>query len=118
MRAKDALGRYGEDLAARHLQQQGLTILDRNFRCHAGELDIVARDGSCLVVVEVKTRRSVVFGDPLEAVTPHRLRRMRHAALRWLEERQVHAPAIRFDVVGIVAPADGPPRIRHLIGVH
>ena len=58
MRAKDALGRYGEEIAVEHLRRQGLTILARNWRCAAGELDVVAREGGTLVVCEVKTRRS------------------------------------------------------------
>ncbi len=57
MRAKDALGRYGEDVAARHLVDDGLVLLARNWRCAEGEIDIVARDGDVLVVCEVKTRR-------------------------------------------------------------
>jgi putative endonuclease len=117
MRAKDALGRYGEDLAAQHLTDLGLVILERNWRCPIGELDIIARDGSCLVVCEVKTRRSGQYGMPVEAVGPRKLRRLRHAALRWLDEQQVHVPMIRFDVIGILQPAAGPPVLEHLVGV-
>ena len=68
MHPKDALGRYGEDLAAEHLRRQGLTVLARNWRCARGELDIVARDGSALVICEVKTRRGTGYGHPVEAV--------------------------------------------------
>ena len=68
MRVKDAVGRYGEQCAADHLAAAGLEILARNWRCRAGELDIVARDGSQLVFVEVKTRSSLAFGTPAEAV--------------------------------------------------
>ncbi|MBA3250945.1 MAG: YraN family protein, partial [Geodermatophilaceae bacterium] len=77
MRAKDMLGRYGEQIAARHLQESGLTILDRNWRCSEGELDIVATDGAVLVVCEVKTRSTVAFGDPCEAVNWRKARRIR-----------------------------------------
>lgn len=118
MRAKDALGRYGEDLAVVHLERQGLTILSRNWRCSLGELDIIARDGSCLVVCEVKTRSSDRFGSPLEAVGPRKVRRLRQLALRWLDEQQVHAPEIRFDAIGIVQPPAGPPVLQHVKGVH
>ena len=69
VRAKDALGRYGEDVAARHLLSEGFVVLDRNWRCDVGEIDIVARDGDTLVVCEVKTRSGTGFGSPLEAVT-------------------------------------------------
>ena len=64
MRAKDAVGRYGEDVAARHLTEAGLVVLERNWRCREGEIDIVARDGDVLVVCEVKTRRSTTYGTP------------------------------------------------------
>jgi putative endonuclease len=117
MRAKDALGRYGEDLAAQYLEGAGMVILARNWRCAVGELDVIARDGSRLVVCEVKTRRSDRYGSPFEAVSPRKMRRMRQVALRWLDEQQVHVPTIRFDVIGIIAPHGAPPRLQHLRGV-
>ena len=117
MRAKDALGRYGEDLAVEHLRRQGLTIVARNWRCSAGELDVIARDGDTLVVCEVKTRSSRAYGDPVEAVTPRKLRRLRGLALRWLDEQGIHVPDIRFDVIGIIQPPAGPPVLQHLRGV-
>ncbi len=117
MRAKDALGRHGEQLAAEYLTRRGLTILARNWRCGAGELDIIARDGPALVVVEVKTRRTAAYGSPLDAVGPRKVRRLRELALRWLDEQQVHAPEIRFDVVGIVQPPEGRPVLTYLRGV-
>ena len=117
MHAKDALGRYGEDLAAEHLRRQGLQILARNWRCATGELDIVARDGATLVICEVKTRRSAAFGAPAEAVGPRKLRRLRELALRWLDEQRIHVPDIRFDVVAIVQPPAGRPVLEHLRGV-
>jgi putative endonuclease len=117
MRAKDVLGREGEDIAAAYLERIGMEVLDRNYRCRIGEIDIVARDGSCLVVCEVKTRRSTAYGSPVEAVGPRELTRMRHLALHWLDDHCVHAPSIRFDVVGIVRPVDAEPRLVHLKGV-
>ena len=117
MRAKDALGRYGEDVAVDYLRGQGLTILARNWRCASGELDIIARDGGALVICEVKTRRSRAYGDPVEAVSPRKLRRLRELALRWLDEQQIHVPEIRFDVIGIIQPTEGRPTLRHLRGV-
>ncbi len=75
--ARAALGKYGEDLAARRLVDAGFSLLDRNWRCRDGEIDIVARDGDVLVVCEVKTRRDVGFGTPLEAVTPAKAGRKR-----------------------------------------
>ena len=116
MHPKDALGRYGEDLAAEHLRRQGLVVLDRNWRCARGELDIIARDGMALVVCEVKTRRGTGYGTPVEAVGPRKLRRLRELALRWLDEQQVHVPEIRIDVIGVLQPVGGPPVIHHVRG--
>jgi len=70
------LGRYGEELAARHLAARGYEILARNWRCEAGELDLVARDGDCLAFVEVRTRRGVALGSPEESVTPAKQARL------------------------------------------
>ena len=119
MRVKDAVGRFGEDVAARHLQQSGLTLLERNWRCSDGELDIVAVDGDTVVFVEVKTRSAVGFGTPAEAVTPRKLARLRRLAARWLAERRDEQgwPEVRFDVVGVLRTRDGGPVVEHLRGV-
>ena len=117
MRAKDMLGRYGEERAAAFLAATGLTILDRNWRCRAGELDIVARDGGTLVVVEVKTRSGTGYGYPAEAVTPRKLARLRQLAGQWLAEHDAHPADIRIDVVSVLAPRGGPLSIEHLVGV-
>ena len=110
------LGRLGEAAAADHLQRVGMRILDRNWRCAAGELDIVAADGDCLVVCEVKTRRSLDFGHPVEAVGTRKMRRLRSLAGAWLAERSLHAPRLRIDVIGILVPGDGPAVITHVRG--
>lgn len=117
MRRSAALGRYGEDVAAAYLQSQGMTIIDRNWRCEVGEIDIVAREGSTLVICEVKTRSSADFGTPVQHLTPRKMRRLRQLAYRWLVERQVHAPAVRIDVVGVLQAATGAPHLDHLRGV-
>ena len=114
---KDALGQYGEEVAARYLSGLGMKVIERNWRCECGEIDIVASEGSALVVCEVKTRSSEAFGSPFEAVTQRKLRRLRQLATKWLEARQVYAPMVRIDVVGIVQGAVGPPEIKHLRGV-
>jgi putative endonuclease len=116
MRAKDILGRRGEEAAARHLTGMGWQILDRNWRCPEGELDIVARDGAELVVCEVKTRSSTAYGTPAEAVTPAKAARLRRLAARWLVAHAVGGVAVRIDVIGLVA--DGPSRftVDHLRG--
>jgi len=106
------LGGRGEDLAARFLARKGLKVLERNFRCPAGEVDIIARDGETVVFVEVKTRRGGLFGHPLEAVHSTKRDRLRKTALFYLSTRGGEAPA-RFDIVGInLGP--GAPEIEHV----
>lgn len=122
MRAKDELGRFGEDLAVRYLSSAGLAVLERNWRCRAGEIDIVATEGRALVVCEVKTRRDDAFGGPLLAVTPVKLARLRRLAAQWLDERGAqmlrNTPReIRIDVVGVWAGGADEVRVEHLRGV-
>ena len=112
MRVKDAVGRYGEEQAARHLEAAGLEVLARNWRCRQGELDIVARDGAALVFAEVKTRSSLAFGLPAEAVTHAKAARIRQLALQWIDERrELGEPqfwsALRFDVISVVRVGSG-----------
>ncbi|MBR5997800.1 MAG: YraN family protein, partial [Deltaproteobacteria bacterium] len=83
--ARQALGRWGEDLAAAYLQQRGMVILERNFRGKRGEVDIIARDGGDLVFVEVKTRRSDTFGTPQEAVNRRKQMQILHVAEIYLQ---------------------------------
>jgi putative endonuclease len=109
-----ALGAYGERIAVRVLTDAGLTVLDRNWRCREGELDVVARDGDALVFCEVKTRTGTGFGHPVEAVTAEKRRRLRLLARSWLAAHDHHAPDLRFDVVGVHVPARGPARVTHL----
>jgi putative endonuclease len=111
------LGAYGEQLAARYLQDRGLEVLDRNWRCAHGEVDLVARDGDCLVFCEVKTRRTDRFGAPVEAVTWHKAARLRRLAAAWLQEHEVRGGRVRIDVIGVVRPQVGPARLRHVVGV-
>jgi putative endonuclease len=120
MRVKDAVGRHGEDLAARHLEAAGLQILARNWRCREGELDIVARDGAVLVFAEVKTRSSLAFGAPAEAVNSAKSARIRQLALRWItaqrgEPGSAFWSAVRFDVVAVLRRPDGF-QVTHLVG--
>ena len=108
------LGRHGEFIAATYLADAGLRLLDRNWRCRDGELDIVAREGDSLVFCEVKARRGVGFGHPVEAVTAVKQRRMRTLAQRWLAAHEEHAPELRFDVVGVLVRPDRPALVTHL----
>jgi putative endonuclease len=94
------LGRHGEELAARHLAAQGYEILERNWRCGAGELDLVARDGDCLAFVEVRTRRGREMGSPEESVTPAKQARLVALAETYLQEHDWPGPW-RIDVVAV-----------------
>ncbi len=115
--ARTALGRYGEDVAARHLVAAGMAILERNWRCDLGEIDIVARSGRVLVFVEVKTRATTAFGTPAEAVTASKAARLRRLSARWLAEHPVSPAEVRIDVIGVVIPQRGGPQIDHLQAV-
>ncbi|WP_433497480.1 YraN family protein [Sphaerimonospora sp. CA-214678] len=116
MAAKDRLGRRGEQLAADFLEAGGMRILARNWRCSQGEIDIVARDGETLVVVEVKTRSGRSHGTAFEAVTHEKLRRLRRLAGRWLAGQSETFGAVRVDVVALERFA-GDFAVRHERGV-
>jgi len=111
------VGAFGEGLAARFLVDRGMTIVDRNWRCSHGELDLIARDGDCLVFCEVKTRRGTGFGQPVEAVSWRKAARLRKLAAAWLASSGQSAESVRIDVVGILVRAGQPPLVRHVAGV-
>lgn len=116
----NAVGAYGERLAARYLTEAGIAILDRNWRCDQGEIDIVAMDKSCLVIVEVKTRRSLSFGSPVEAVTAVKAARLRRLAGCWMADHRslvASVDDVRIDVIGVLRPSHGPAQIEHLVSV-
>ena len=117
MAAKDLLGRRGEDLAAAFLTEAGYLVVDRNWRCSQGEIDIVASDGAETVFVEVKTRSSVAFGHPFEAITAQKLARLRRLAAAWCAENPGDHRNIRIDAISVIAPSGGPPQIDHLARV-
>ncbi|MEO5536008.1 MAG: YraN family protein [Pseudolysinimonas sp.] len=119
MAEKDELGMRGERIAENALARLGYEILDRNWRCPEGEVDLVARDGDAVVVIEVKTRSSTMFGHPFESITPRKLARLRRLATSWLH---AHGPVagttrIRIDAIGVIAPRDAPASIEHLEGI-
>ena len=117
MRVKDAVGRYGEQVAVEYLRETGLAILSQNWRCRDGELDIVGRDDATIVFVEVKTRSSMAFGSPAEAVNRIKRQRIRRLAVQWLAEYRDTIGAyseLRFDVVSVIRHRDGPPDVTHL----
>ncbi len=117
MRRQTALGRYGEEVAAGYLQAIGMAVVDRNWRCDVGEIDIVAREGAVLVLCEVKTRSTEAFGTPMEAITARKVRRLRQLAYRWLCDHDIHAPSIRIDAIGVTQGRMGAPVIEHVRGV-
>jgi putative endonuclease len=109
------LGRRGELLAAELLQACGLTIVERNFRCRAGEIDLVALDGQTVVFVEVRSRRGDRAGTPVESVDPRKQARVTRVARHFLARRGLDDRDVRFDVVGIRFDAE-PPAVEHLRG--
>jgi putative endonuclease len=113
MAAKDALGRRGEDLAAAYLTEQGLVVLDRNWRCRLGELDIVCTDSRRLVVCEVKTRSSTRFGLPAEAVDARKAHRIRQLAGAWLAAHHVPWVEVRYDVLAVLVEPGSAVRVHH-----
>jgi putative endonuclease len=111
------LGAYGERLAAERLVEAGMVVVERNWHCDLGEIDLVLRDGDVLVVCEVKTRSSSAYGHPLEAVSPVKCARLRRLAARWVQAHDVHPHGIRIDLVGVLLGERGPARVEHVRGV-
>jgi putative endonuclease len=112
-----ALGDYGERVAARHLTDLGMVVLDRNWRCDEGELDLVLRDGPALVACEVKTRTSFAHGSPHEAITDAKLARLRRLVQRWMLDHGVQPPETRVDLVAVLRPRRGPALVEHVRGI-
>lgn len=111
-------GVAGEDLAAHFLQRQGWLILARNWRCRAGEIDLVARDPDGVVVIcEVKARRGRGYGTPLEAITYAKARRLRELAAAWAREQGGGVPDLRVDALGILWHPDGTASVQHVRGI-
>jgi len=108
------LGVRGETIAAAYLKGQKFTIIERNFRCKAGEVDIIARDGNSFVFVEVKTRSNLSFGPPQLALTPFKQRQISKAALTWLAMKKLFGANARFDVIAILLPDHEVPVIDHI----
>ncbi|MCM2576620.1 YraN family protein [Streptomyces sp. MTZ3.1] len=110
-------------MAARRLTAAGMNILERNWRCRDGEIDIVASDGDSVVICEVKARRAGGPEHPMAAVTPRKAARLKRLAARWLADRWLaehSAPpsgGVRIDLVGVLLPAHGAPVVEHVRGV-
>ena len=95
------LGRLGEDLARERLKDLGYRILKTNYRCHLGEIDLVARDGDVLVFVEIKTRKNESLGQVKEAVTRRKQTQLSKVALAYMKSNNLWGSKARFDVVAI-----------------
>lgn len=117
MKAKDLLGRRGEDFAAGYLESLGMLIVERNWRCPDGEIDIVALDGDALVIAEVKTRRSLAFGHPFEAVGADKLARLHRLGSAWCRDHELWMPLRRVDVIAVLDDGVCEPTLEHLRGV-
>ena len=107
MSAHQELGRDGEAAVAEGYERRGAVVVDRNWRCPAGELDLVVVDGRCVVFCEVKTRSSTRYGSPFDAVNPQKRRRLRRLAGEWLRAHDIVAPRIRIDVAAVLVGPDG-----------
>ena len=102
MRSKADLGAYGQKIAEDYLTANGFNIIERNFRCKSGEIDIIARDGGYISFIEVKYRRSLVHGYPREAVGYHKQRHIRRVALYYIMINRINNQDLRFDVLEII----------------
>jgi putative endonuclease len=109
------VGMAGEEVAVGFLQSRRFRILERNFRCRGGEVDIIARSGKTIVFVEVKTRSNERFGSPAQSVTLFKQRQIARAAQIWLALNHLQDQPARFDVVAILLGSGGVPRIEHLV---
>lgn len=105
---KQVLGEEGERIAERYLRKKGYRLVERNYRCHTGELDLIALDGKVIVFIEVKTRTDDRFGTPLESVHRGKQQRMIRAALFFLSQHRLHDRESRFDVIGVSFSSHGP----------
>ncbi len=109
------LGRAGEDAAIRHLEGLGLDIVERNYRCRLGEVDIIAREGDTLCFIEVKARRMGAFGGGLEAVEGRKRAQVRRVATYYLSRFGDTPPACRFDATEVWLDQSGRPQRVHVV---
>lgn len=113
MNPNHVLGRYGEDRAASYLSGLGYEIIDRNWRCQTGEIDLIARDNDRLVFIEVKTRNGSGFGHPFEAITPDKVARLRKLVAQWCKTREITTAKVRLDAISVLV-SGGRVNIEHL----
>ena len=116
MAAHNELGKWGEDIAAAYLEEKGYEILERDWKSGHHDLDIVAKDGHTLVIVEVKTRRNRLFGDPEEAIDYKKRKSLQSAINHYIKSHHT-GQDVRFDIISIVGMIDSQPEIDHIIDV-
>lgn len=108
------LGDWGEEQAARYLESKGLRILERNYRCKLGEMDLIAYDGEYIIFIEVKTRTSNAYGFPMEAVGKRKQTKYIQMASAYIKEKGMYGKSFRFDVIEIMTKEQGKPSINHI----
>lgn len=113
MSQKQLLGKYGEDLAAKYLEDRGFSIVERNWRTAAGEIDLIARQNQKIVFVEVKTRNGSGYGHPFEAITEAKIARMRKLIARWCELNETAGLKVRADAIAVMI-RNGKVAVEHL----
>ena len=113
MAAHNELGKWGEDIAAEFVEKNGYEILERDWKSGHHDLDIIARDGDTLVIIEVKTRRSRLFGDPEEAINYKKRLSLLSAINHYLRSHRINVP-VRFDIISIVGMIGSTPEIDHI----
>jgi putative endonuclease len=108
-----SVGKYGEDRASEFLERLGYQVIERNWRCNVGEIDIVAHDQDCLVFAEVKTRTRVGFGHPFEAITSAKMQKMRQLVGEWCRAHDIASVQLRLDAISVLLTG-GQVHIEHL----
>lgn len=113
MAAHNELGKWGEDIATAYLEKNGYEIIERDWKSGHIDLDIIAREGTTLVIVEVKTRRNRLFGDPEEAVDYRKRQSLRSAINHYVKSHRT-SNKVRFDIISIVGMIGSTPEIDHI----
>ena len=113
MSKNKAVGKYGEDRASEFLERLGYQLIERNWRCEVGEIDIIAKDRDCLVFAEVKTRTRLGFGHPFEAITSAKMQKMRQLVGEWCRAHRISSVQVRLDAISVLITA-GRIHIEHL----